>query len=54
MNENFYHNKIMLAINKKYSEKRIKNASSKNIYCIGGGLKNGNTPPTPTGVNIYI
>ena len=61
MNENFYHNKIILAINKKcsekkniYSEKKIKMPAAKNIYCIGGGAKNGNAPPTPTICYIYI
>ena len=39
MNKNFYHNKIILAINKKCSEKKIKMPAAKNIYCIGGGQK---------------
>ena len=61
MNENFYHNKIILAINKKcsekkniYSEKKIKMPAAINYKCQVGGVKNGNTPPTTTICYIYI
>ena len=61
MNKNFYHNKIILAINKKcsekkniYSEKKIKMPAAINYKCQVGGKKWQYTPNNDYLLYIYI